>query len=259
MILETSKIPSLKSLGHNINHLRGLFIHLLHDSRSKAFVDATVNPKIALITHPMVSVLLADPNDDYSVLFENKEDIFLLVPQNEQNSEYQTSLLRYFKKVVPYDRWALSYADLSLDLIREKMTELPDGYEMKRFTKDDESYFNDEMGKIGHVTYGSISQFLDSAIVFGIIDKTNDILVSTCSGVPFMDDELEIDVRTRDNENYRRKGLAFQACLKLMEYALENNKSPAWDAANPASRDLALKLGFTNPIHYLTYLCLVNN
>ncbi len=36
-------------------------------------------------------------------------------------------------------------------------------------------------------------------------------------------------------------------CAHLIEYSLENDYDPRWDAANKPSVGLALKLGYTDP------------
>ena len=42
-------------------------------------------------------------------------------------------------------------------------------------------------------------------------------------------------------------------CAKLIQYSLENNLIPHWDADNEPSAKLALKLGFTSPERYNAY------
>ncbi|MHA1969870.1 MAG: GNAT family N-acetyltransferase, partial [Candidatus Hodarchaeales archaeon] len=53
--------------------------------------------------------------------------------------------------------------------------------------------------------------------------------------------------------DYRGRGFATVVSAKMIEYCLEREIEPHWDAANPYSVKLALKLGFTDPESYKCY------
>ncbi len=61
--------------------------------------------------------------------------------------------------------------------------------------------------------------------------------------------EIEVDVR----EDCRRQGIARACAAKLMLLCLARGIYPGWDAANPASKALALSLGYQFDKPYLTY------
>ncbi|TFG31299.1 GNAT family N-acetyltransferase, partial [Candidatus Thorarchaeota archaeon] len=93
--------------------------------------------------------------------------------------------------------------------------------------------------------FGSSEAFIENG--FGYCIKHNGIIVSVASTfTPFVN-EFEIEVRTSNDGEYRRKGLATIVSAALILHALERGLVPHWDAANEISVKLALKLGFTNP------------
>jgi GNAT superfamily N-acetyltransferase len=55
-------------------------------------------------------------------------------------------------------------------------------------------------------------------------------------------------------KSYRRKGLAFRLSADLINWSINNGLTPNWDAANRASKKLALKLGYVWQSDYRTLL-----
>jgi GNAT superfamily N-acetyltransferase len=61
--------------------------------------------------------------------------------------------------------------------------------------------------------------------------------------------EISIFIEAR----YRRQGLATALAARLLLWCLERSLEPHWDAANPESCKLALKLGYRPAGSYLAY------
>ena len=96
--------------------------------------------------------------------------------------------------------------------------------------------------------FGSPESFIENG--FGFCIKHNGAVVSTAmTAMPFVK-EFEIEVDTMNSPEYRRKGLATIASAALIEHALLNNLIPIWDAANEASKALALKLEYSDLTPY---------
>ena len=94
--------------------------------------------------------------------------------------------------------------------------------------------------------FGKIENLVKTGFGFCILDE-NDKLAS-CAYTPFpFTDEFEIQVFTENSPEYRRKGLATVVSAALIEYGLERNLIPHWDAASESSVKLALKLGYSKP------------
>jgi hypothetical protein len=96
--------------------------------------------------------------------------------------------------------------------------------------------------------FGSPESFIEQG--FGYCITHDGVVVSTAmTAMPF-EREFEIEVDTIDSPDYRRKGLATVASAALLEHALRENLVPIWDAANNASKALALRLGYSNLTPY---------
>ncbi len=62
-----------------------------------------------------------------------------------------------------------------------------------------------------------------------------------------------IEIQTDTRDDMRRRGLAAACCAKLILDCLVKGVHPSWDAANPASLQLAQKLGYTLKRPYDTW------
>lgn len=63
-----------------------------------------------------------------------------------------------------------------------------------------------------------------------------------------------IEIQVETDLPYRRLGLARACCARLILDCLDHGLYPSWDAANEASRALALGLGYGEPHPYPAYL-----
>jgi GNAT superfamily N-acetyltransferase len=140
----------------------------------------------------------------------------------------------------------------SLDFahVQHLREELPDGYRLERM--DLQTIKRVDKRRAMHIPtfFGSSEDFYKMGIAFCI--KYENTVVSMASTFTPFTDMFEIQVDTLDSE-HRRKGLATVVSAALIAHALENGIVPHWDAANEASIHLALKLGYTDPIHWEGY------
>ncbi len=142
-------------------------------------------------------------------------------------------------------RTRMSPDSLDLEYLRELRNRLPNEYKLERV--DLKTAKRLDKRKHVHIAlyYDGSDDFVENGIGFCI--KHDDKVISLASTYTPYTDKFEIQVDTIDDPRYRQKGLATSVCAALMTYALENDVVPHWDAANEASVQLALKLGYTNP------------
>lgn len=102
------------------------------------------------------------------------------------------------------------------------------------------------------------NQFWDSATNFmkfgkGFSIMQENIPIATAFSSFIHDNMLEIGVET--NPQYRKKGLGFFVCSKLISYCLDNDLEPVWSCryGNQGSVALANKLGFEQTIEIPYY------
>ena len=258
MVFEVRKeeIPNLFDKCSSILYIRSLLKHVTNDKKTRAWVDSTDSPKQIVFNNKMSSFIVGSPPDEVVELLEKIDDTaHIFVPNDQNNGDWEHILSKRWTDVTKLKRWAFSSDDLSIELIDSKIKAVSSGYELRQLNLSDIDLMDDEMGNIAIQSYGDLNIYFQKCIVYGLVDMSQKQLVSVCSGYPFIEGELEIDIVTRSGELYRRQGFASLVCLAFMKHSIGVGKIPTWDAANAISRDLALKLGFTSPIEYFTYLC----
>ncbi|MHA1289289.1 MAG: GNAT family N-acetyltransferase [Candidatus Thorarchaeota archaeon] len=93
--------------------------------------------------------------------------------------------------------------------------------------------------------FGSPEEFIDKGFGY-CIKHTGEVVSMASTFTPFID-EFEIEVRTENSDEYRKKGLATVLSSALILHAFERGFVLHWDAVNAISVKLALKLGYTDP------------
>ncbi|MFW9808986.1 MAG: GNAT family N-acetyltransferase [Candidatus Thorarchaeota archaeon] len=147
-------------------------------------------------------------------------------------------------------RTVFTTESLDLDHLRVLREQIPSGYHLERMSLEDVQRIDKRKAMHIPILFGSSEEFCKKGIGY-CIKHDNKIVCMASTFTPFTD-MFEIQVDTFDSE-HRRKGLATVASAALMVYALENGITPYWDAANEASIQLALKLGYTEPDPWEAY------
>lgn len=84
--------------------------------------------------------------------------------------------------------------------------------------------------------------------------KDDNHIVAYCKG--FMNGKSNVEIDVFVEENYRRKGMAFEVSLKMIKYLIDNNMIPNWTcwSKKNSSRMLAQKLGFNHVMEINAYI-----
>lgn len=184
----------------------------------------------------------------------NLEGILAKVSYNNAifvpNYEWVELLSNYWSKLVCVKRTLFSSKNLSLDYIQSLIKPLKDNFLLEKINFETAK-------KIQSPNYPADEKLLKQLIQNGIgfcikensLDDDNKI-VGYVTSVKEFDYEIDINV----NSEHRKKGFATLLSAKLIEYCLQHNIIPHWDAANEISAKLAKKLGFTDPIEYNIYV-----
>ena len=117
---------------------------------------------------------------------------------------------------------------------------LPEGFELRRITKELTDRIN---GRVVPLAYwDSAESFLAGGT--GFCATKDGAPAAWAFSAAVSADEADIGVET--SEGYRRLGLASAAAAETVRRIRSMHKKPVWacSAENPASRDLALKVGF---------------
>ena len=174
-------------------------------------------------------------------------DYTVMVPQNELWAKTITDV--WGGKARKFTRYATK-KEVTFDVGILKSAELPEGYEIKPIDKALFDYCKKtEWCRDFVAQFDSFEQY--EKLGLGFIIKKDDDFVSGASSYSAYKGGIEIQVDTR--AGFRRQGLAFCACAKLILECLERGLFPSWDAHNLTSLMLANKLGYEFDYSYIAY------
>lgn len=151
----------------------------------------------------------------------------------------------YSETVQEEKRFYLPFS--SLDVGKLPSPNLGQGLSLKKIDLPLASRLKDDLGEEYHIHhYSSLEDFVERGCGFCIC-LGEEICAAAMAAIR---GKNAIQVQINTKEAYRRQGLASQVASALLRYCHEKGIRADWDAANPASRDLALKLGYSDCIPY---------
>lgn len=221
------------------------------EEKGKVFVDSIDKPDILLYHHSFINFISGNPHN------EHVKELLSLIPPHKMifipNEEWVKALKDNFgfKLIEKKDsRWKLSSTQLSIDHVSNLAKTIPEGYTLEKIDGMNADLFTDTFKEAIFDLFGSAELFLEKG--FGYCIRAGDTIVcAAATGDSPYEQAFEIQVMT--DKQHRKKGLATIACAALIQYSLENEFKPQWDAENEPSVKLAEKLGFTDPIAYSFY------
>lgn len=243
------RYPAIRPLFADYPYLHGLVHGILSGAFGHAFVDNPNTPKTAMLIDggfvffagdsttaaatTMVSrcpsgSLLIGPSDNWEALI-----------RQIWNGHFKLRQRVAFQQPKQWDRKRL----------RTMIQNISPGYRLTRITTADVQRFAQLSASLVQIDAPTGQPSFANSIGFGI--ESAGQYVSGCAGAP-AGGLLEFEVQT--HPAHKRLGLATAAAAALVDYCLDHELEPCWDAANPMSTGLALKLGFIETKRYNTYL-----
>ena len=153
-------------------------------------------------------------------------------------------------KLIPMPRYSFSTENLTEEHLkalidtsphRAKVTPL-DAVLLERLAAQSQDY-------LGFEDFGSTAEFLRRGMGFAALEGDEILGIAYSSLVCSRGIEVSLFVE----ERYRRRGLGTVLASHLLLEALGEGLRPNWDAANPGSCKLALKLGYKFKASYEAY------
>ena len=221
---------------------------ILSGKWGEAFTDSLENPQYALLrlggAHFLGGVPKKSSFNEISDLITRGKSIFL--PDYKWITEFKNV---FGNELVSFKRTSISSKNLNLKRIQEFKNQIQPKLELQQINPELVKKIDNNLTKSLMKSYGTSDKFIANGIGFCILD--HDKVVSAAFAFIKLNNDIEIQINT--NSDYRRKGLATFVSSALIEYCLEHNLNPHWDSANEISFNLAIKLGYTNPIQYESY------
>lgn len=215
-------------------------------------LDGTMGEIYTNAEETSASAVIADfcflTGDPCRGLVENlKRNYVIMVPKNNEWSEMIKRV--WGNKAQKITRYATK-KDTTFDLARLKDIELPLGFDISQIDKTMFDYCKETLWCRDFVAqYDTFEQF--EKIGLGFIITQSGVPVSGASSYSSYSEGIEIQVDTLTG--FRRQGLAYCACAKLIIECLERGIFPNWDAHNLTSLMLAEKLGYEFSHSYTAY------
>ncbi len=199
--------------------------------------DEKIANKI-LDTFPPMVAIVAENKGWYPLIesyFSSKEDI----------------------RFVQQKRVKFSSDSLAIDHLNSLKKPLPEGFSLEKTSHSTVKNLPPSLKYHLQLFFGSDENFIENGVGFCILDDDKPICMAS-SFIPIYDERLEVEIDTKDDPKYRRKGFATAACVALFEFCFENNLTPEWDAQNEASVGLAKKLGLREKETWKLYYYIEN-
>jgi len=236
----------IKQLFQDHKWLKTVIQFAFREKKGKVYVSDINNPEAAFLQIGFV-FLGGDPSSHQvpQLLDALPVNHPLIVPDDD----WATILIETFgENVKRFQRFGFSYESLNLGHLRALKESLHGDFVLERIDLDTARTLPRSIAPAIPFFFGSPESFIENG--FGFCIKHNGEVVSTAMTATPFEKEFEIEVDTMNSPEYRRKGLATVASAALIEHALSRNLIPIWDAANEASKALALKLGYSDLTPY---------
>jgi len=206
------------------------------------FVDSESECKTVLFWHHCGFAFISGEYNEiflasvYALFFDKKTvnpRRFVLFTDDERTKYYFSAK----ENIVVESRFFFDFGHSDL----ENFIDLPAGYELKPI---DSELLPQIEGRITpYFSWDNASDFLSKGSGYCIVSGREVAAWAFSSAVS--DDEIDIGVETQ--ENHQHKGLASIVSKAMIEYCLNQAKSPVWacHCSNTASAKLAEKVGFS--------------
>ncbi len=227
-------------------YLEAIVLGLLVSDLGKVLVDNLKTPKNAMLIFKSNSSLIAfgglgvgEVAKKLVSTIPNKSGFFC------PNDNWKALINeRFGDKLKLKPRTKFSSAKLDREHIKKLKKKIPDGYEIVKINDDIIDLFEEKTKQKFIRFVGSLDYFKQNGFGFCALYDGKIVGDATNGGLVY-ENAFETDIEI--HPDHRRKGLATTLAAHLIEYSLENDFDPRWDAANQPSVELALKLGYTNP------------
>lgn len=227
-----------------------LIYSCLQKVMGRVYVTDPEQPKSALAFIGCFAFYGGEP--DRELVMHRPAGFVIMTPQNEVWAEL-------IEECRPSAKMTVRYAirkDTRFDaaMLKRMADAIPKDYELRKI--DAEIY---DQCLQDPVTRDFVSSFESKEAYLrlgrGMVLMKNGRIVSGASSYSRYREGIEIEVDTVPEE--RKRGLATIVCAALILNCLEEGLYPSWDAQNPASVQLAEKLGYEFDHEYKVYeICL---
>ena len=226
--------------------LRGCVDAALDGEMGAVWADEPLRPTVALIQLDFF-LIAGDPGAPAADRTARRPDEGSSIVAH--GGDWEPLLRRVWgQRLQPRTRVAFRPGAFDRARLRGFIDALPDGFTLKRIEGKDAARFAELAPSLVY-NFPSLQAFAARGVGFGIEHEGR--FVSGCASFAISPHSIEFEIQT--HIDFRRRGLASATAAKLIEYCLDHDLTPEWDAHNEISAALAEKLGFVEPAPYTAY------
>ncbi len=213
---------------------------VIENQMGSAFVDDPVHPTAFLIRVGPFHYLAGDPAGPGGQALVAGLDPFGLI-MSTGPGWIDALGEAYGEKVKKYPRYRFTSERLSLERLECLWEPSPWKGKVQRIQPPIAAQVWEQPGLADISDFDSPADFHARGIGYCVLEEGRMIGTAYSSLVCSQGIEISLVVE----EAYRRQGMATALSCALLRWCLENGMDPHWDAGNPPSKGLALKLGYT--------------
>ncbi len=234
--------------GHR--HAEAILFQTLRLGLGHLRVDSVSEPNVAWFSYYPMNFVAGNPHsDEAQLLVETIPYLNIIIVPDDDWARLVKE--QYGEELRVQQRTKFNPDSLDIAMIRRLKNNIPSGFELQKINRDNLRRVNPAVCRIIDLHFRGVDGLLQHGVGFCAVQE-NQIFSLAYSAFPFID-EFQVQVDTVESPHYRRRGLATAVSAALIEYALENDIVPHWDAANLASIKLAEKLGYSDPVPWEAY------
>ncbi|MGQ4911100.1 MAG: GNAT family N-acetyltransferase [Candidatus Thorarchaeota archaeon] len=240
---------SVRQLFKSCRRMRAMIDSVLDLGMGRVFVDTADDPTVAAIVYSPMVLMAGDCEsaDARGYLASIPQKVPVVLPDEDWERVFRRV---HGSKTMAQKRTMFESRSLDAHHVRALKASLPEDFTLCELDESAITVMDKILTRSIEAFYG-VARFVEEGI--GYCVRHGERVVSVAhTAFPFVRD-FEVQVSTLNRPEYQRQGLATVACAALIEYALDHKLVPHWDAANDASVNLALKLGYSNPSTWYLY------
>ena len=231
---------NLAALYADESRLRAVIEAVLEGRVGDALVDATTRPRAACLKLGCYAIFAGDPEAARvsELLAALQAPIELIIPRSPE--WLQLLQARYGRRLVQRPMQAYRPDQIDCERLCALAASIPAGYRLARLDAGLAQQLGPRLRPNGREVLEQPQAFAEMAGGVGLV--AGGVLASAATSYAFSARSIELAIAT--DPDHRGRGLATCAAAEWTRICLERGITPHWNASNPVSQRLALRLGY---------------
>ena len=239
MIEFTGPREPLTSLFETHQHLPALRESVLEGRIGQVWVDDVSRPRIARMDVGCYSIFGGDPAHPQAsdLIRRVQAPVELVYP----DADWRRRMYKAWgSQLRDWEMASFTPDDFSRDHLEKLAADLPDSFTTRPLQIGEIQQLGGDLEPHGLQTHADPQTLLQHGMAWGaVIDGS-----VACAATSYAQSTRLVEVAIATHPDYRGRGLATATSAAFCLAALDRGLSPLWNASNPVSQRLALRLGY---------------